>query len=90
MEHIFASGLVADIVLAVMAAEALGMMVLKGRDWPASRVAAHLAGLCAGAFLVLALRAALTGTGWPAIALFLSLSFLAHAAELILRWRSAA
>ena len=43
--------------------------------------------LLAGAFLLLALRAALTGAPWPSIAIWLLAALIAHLADLVRRWR---
>ena len=45
--------------------------------------------LLAGGFLLLALRAALTGAGAPTIAAFAAAAFVAHGADLASRWASA-
>ena len=42
--------------------------------------------LLAGACLVLALRAVLTGSNWPAVALFLGAALVAHVIDLYRRW----
>lgn len=41
--------------------------------------------LLPGALILLAVRAALTGSGWPMVALWLALSLPAHAADLARR-----
>jgi hypothetical protein len=47
---------------------------------------ALLPNLVAGAALLLALRAAITGTAWPWIAVWLAVAGLAHEAGLRTRW----
>lgn len=47
---------------------------------------ALLPNLLAGAALLLALRAAITGAAWPWIAVWLAASGLAHVADLRARW----
>jgi hypothetical protein len=42
--------------------------------------------LLAGAGLLLALRAALTASGWTSIAAYLGLALVAHLADLARRW----
>jgi hypothetical protein len=76
-ETLFQSGGIAFVVLAVMAFEAL-MLARYMRRLPVI-----LGGLGAGACLVLALRAALLQQGWAMIALFLALSFVFHAFEVV-------
>jgi hypothetical protein len=81
LEALLASGSVAWMILAVIAIEAiLLLMLLRG-----SRMLPLAAcGLAAGAFLVLALRAALDDAGAMQIGLFLGLSGVAHACEIAL------
>lgn len=76
MTGLFASGHAVDIVLAVMLAEA-AFLIVRGRD-------AATVGLAflPGALILLAVRAALTGAGWPWVALALAASFPAHLADL--------
>jgi hypothetical protein len=76
-----------DLVLALVAIEALGLYVLlrwrgRGPSYPAL-----LANLGAGAALVIAIRAALTGASYGVIAATLALSLVAHLTDLWLRWR---
>lgn len=86
MQQIIESGRIADIVLLVMAAEAVGILLYaRLRQLPARRIAETLAGLAAGASLVMALRFALTGSGWIFIAAALVASFVAHLTETLLR-----
>lgn len=77
----FASGHAADLVLVVLAAEAL-LLLRAGRS--AIDVALLL---LPGACMMLALRAALVGAPWPWIALALAASFPVHLADLIRRGR---
>lgn len=73
----FAEGHAADIVLAVMILEWIGLVALAG--WGKR---AALLRLLPGALMIMALRGALTGEGWQWIALPLLLSFPAHLADL--------
>lgn len=66
-----------DVVLLVMAGE-LGWLTRR-RGW---RFADAALRLLPGALMLLALRAALTGAGWPWVAAALALSFPAHLADL--------
>lgn len=86
MDAFFRSGSVADVILAVMIAEASLLLVyrkLTGRGLAAADLVAML---LAGACLVLALRAALTGAQWPVVAAFLGAALLAHLLDLYRRW----
>lgn len=75
-DWLFASGHAVDLVLAVMLVE---WIVLIRAGW---RVSDALLRLAPGALMMLALRAALTGSAWPWIALLLALSFPLHVADL--------
>jgi hypothetical protein len=75
----FASGHAADLVLAVLAVEAV--ILLRGGR-PAIDVALLL---LPGACMMLGLRAALVGASWPWIALPLAASFPVHLADLVRR-----
>lgn len=85
MSALFDSGRVVDLILALMALEAVALAVLLG--WRGVRLAGVLVNLAAGAGMLLALRGALVGAGWPWIALALAGSLLAHVVELALRAR---
>jgi hypothetical protein len=79
LEALFQSGNIALLILAIMLAEAMFFVRYL------RRFLGMLAGLAAGACLVLALRSALLQQAWTSIALFLSLSFVFHVVE-ILQW----
>jgi hypothetical protein len=78
-ESLFQSGNIALVIIAIMVVEAL---LLSGLI---KRFPVLLSGLAAGGCMVLALRAALLQQSWTIIALFLGLSFVFHALE-ILQW----
>ncbi len=82
MSALFASGHAVDLVLVVLALElALIGIGRRRRGVPVHRLNLVIAAL-PGLFLLLALRAALTGSGWPWVALCLAASFPAHLADL--------
>jgi len=83
MTQLMQSGTIADVVIAVMIAEGLLLFALKSR-FPGIRGLDVIAILAAGLFLVLALRATLTGAGWQWVAIFLTAAFVAHLLDL---WR---
>lgn len=87
MDSFFASGHAADLVLVVLALETLALWVWHRRTGRGIAPADLLGFFLAGACLLLALRAALTGAGWPAVALFLALAGAAQAYDLSRRWR---
>jgi len=78
LEALFASGRIVDIAIALMLAETAAIwLYFRVRGRPV--VFADLAwNALAGASLLLALRAALTGAGWMWIAAFLTAALIAH------------
>ncbi|RTL66330.1 MAG: hypothetical protein EKK41_19000 [Hyphomicrobiales bacterium] len=73
MADLFTGGRIVDIIFAVMAVEALVLILVLRR--PAGMVATML---LPGACLLLALRGALTGAHWSLLAGSLALAFVAH------------
>ena len=88
MESLFASGRIADIALAVMAAEAVIIYMVIAYQADVVRYRALFANLAAGACLVIAVRLALVGANWQWIAVALAASLLAHSTDLALRLRA--
>lgn len=86
VSELFVGGRVADLVLAVMLVEALGLAAIHRRTGRGLPPAAVLLNLAAGAALLLALRGALVGAGWGWIALALTGALVAHVADLRQRW----
>jgi hypothetical protein len=84
MNDLFVTGRVADVILALMILEAVVLAVhfLKTRRGPSPGQFGY--NLAAGACLVLAFRAAITGARWEAIATLLAASGVAHSMDL---WR---
>ena len=87
MAWLFASGHVIDAILVLVACEALALVAWGVTRGGRRRVALRplLFNLASGAALMLAVRAALTGAPWWAVAACLLVSFLAHGTELGLR-----
>lgn len=86
MQALFDSGRVIDLIVALMVIEALALTALHhltGRGIAPARLWPNL---LAGAFLMLALRAALTGASATAIGSWLVLGLVGHLADLALRW----
>ena len=81
MNGFISGGHVADVVLMVLLLEAI---VLRTRRWRMADIATML---LPAAFMLVALRAALTGANWPWIALPLAASFPVHLADLRRRAR---
>lgn len=76
----FASGHAADLVLAVLAIEAVW---LKSRGWTWGAIAGLLG---PAAFIILGVRAALVGADWYWVAIPLALSFPLHLMDLRARF----
>ena len=85
MSGLFASGRIVDMILALTAAEAVGIVLYRhsGRGPPLE----FLATLLSGIGLLLALRCALAGAWWGWIALCLLAALAAHLADMRRRWR---
>jgi len=77
MEALFASGRAIDIVLAVMAVEAV-ILISRRR----ASVSAILLALLPGMLILLAMRFALTGVSWPLVAALLLASWPIHLADI--------
>ncbi len=86
----FASGHVANLILVVMAIEGLALTMFAKKSKHRMRPSRIIVSLGAGAALVLALRAALTGAGWHWMALALSAAFVVHLVDLYWRWTDGA
>ncbi|GAB0147424.1 hypothetical protein L0E83_05465 [Marichromatium gracile] len=87
MESLFTSALVIDLILGLIALEALALALIhrwSGKGLPPAEVIGFL---LSGAFLMLALRAALTDAWWGWVGLWLTASLFAHLFDLIRRWR---
>lgn len=87
MAALFASGRVVDLILLFLALEGLVLIGWHMRTGRGIAPAEVLGLLLSGAFLLLALRAALTDAPWQVVGVLLALSGLAQAYDLIRRWR---
>ena len=87
MAELFASGRIVDLIVALVVLEALLLLALRARSGRGPTPGALLSNLAAGAALMLAVRAALTGAAWPAIAAWLLAALVAHLAEMAIRFR---
>ncbi len=87
MAELFASGRLVDLILVVVAIE-VTLLVIYWRS--AGRGVSSrdlLPNLCAGAFLLLALRLSLAGAGWQLCCASLAAAGVAHLVDLKRRWR---
>jgi hypothetical protein len=87
MSELFASGRLVDLILILVVIEAVALLVYWRRVRRGVAPLDLLPNLCAGAFLLLALRATLTGGGWTIACLCLAAAGLAHLTDLYRRWR---
>lgn len=87
MNHLFTSGLVADLILALMLVEGCFLVLYHRRTGRGLTTAEVLSGLLAGGGLVLAVRGALVGAEWHWLAAALLLSLVAHAVDFYQRFR---
>ncbi len=83
MEGFVASGRIVGPILAIVAIEAIVAALYLSRNGRGT--AGLLANFVAGACLLLAVRAALSGQGWGVVALWLTLALPAHLIDLWLR-----
>lgn len=93
MAALFDSGRIVEWILALILIEAVLLCAFaalgrRRKGW-GSRLSGRLPGLlfnlAAGAFLLLALRAVLTGSDWMIAAAWLAMAGLAHVGDLVLR-----
>lgn len=87
MAEFFASGRVADLILLMLVLEGVALGAYHRRTGRGIALRTILPFLLAGAAFALSLRAALTGAGWPLVALPLMGAFGAHLWDLAARWR---
>ena len=87
MNELFASGRVADLILLVLVFEGLALWLFHQRTGRGLPLSVVLPFLLAGGAFALSLRAALTGAGWPLVALPLLGALVAHVWDLAARWR---
>ncbi len=88
MADLFASGRLVDLILLVVVLEAAALLLYWSRSRRGIAPLDLLPNLCAGAFLLLALRAALAGSGWMVANFFLAAAGLAHLIDVYRRWRN--
>jgi hypothetical protein len=87
MAELFASGRLVDLILIIVAVEAACLLLY----WRSRRRGVSpgdlLPNLCAGGFLLLALRLSLGGAGWQLCCASLGAAGIAHLVDLNRRWR---
>jgi hypothetical protein len=88
MADLFATGRIVDLILGLIVLEAVVLALWHRWTGKGVSSAGIIWFLMAGACLLLALRAALTGATWFWIALWLAAALAAHVADLHHRWRN--
>ena len=86
MQELFATGRIADLVIALMALEAITLIAYRRVTGHGIGTTQVLSNLAAGVCLFIALRLALTGAQWTWIGVVLAASLAAHLADLKSRW----
>jgi hypothetical protein len=87
LAELFSSGRIVDLILGLVALEAMALLVHARRTGRGVAPAGLLTNLAAGTCLLLALRSALVDASWRWTAAFLAAALLAHLADLGQRWR---
>jgi hypothetical protein len=84
--ELFASGRIVDAIVVLMLIECAALISLRKKSGSGLATAALVTNLAAGASLLMSLRAALIGSPWQIVSLWLVLALLAHLADLKIRW----
>jgi len=87
VDELFAGGRIVDLILALVALEALVLVVWRARTGGGLAAIDLLPNLAAGASLLAALRLALGDAAWHWIALCLVAALVMHLIDLARRWR---
>jgi hypothetical protein len=87
MAELFASGRLVDLILVIVAIEAAFLVIYWRSTGHGVSPGDLLPNLCAGTFLLLALRLSLGGAGWQLCCGSLAAAGLAHLVDLNRRWR---
>lgn len=90
LQQLVTSGRIVDIMLVVVVLEIGVIEVYRRRHGAGVTTLPLLVNIGAGASLMLALRAALAGSGWQWIAVFLVSALVFHVGDLLVRWQAPA
>ena len=88
LETLILSGRIVDIMIVFIVLEIVFVEVVRRKHGRGVATLPLLVNIGAGGSLMLALRAALVGSGWPWVATFLVSSLVFHVADLRIRWGS--
>ena len=83
---LFATGRIADCIIGLMLLEFAALTLIRARGASGIPPLELGASLAAGISLLLAMRAALAGSSWPQMAMWLIVSLMAHVLYLKIRW----
>ena len=86
MREFVTSGHLVDLAMMLTLLELIGLIIYRQRTGRGIAGSTLVVALSSGLFLMLGLRAALTGADWPWIALALSASWATHLLDLKNRW----
>ena len=86
MLELFANGRVVDLILGLIVVEAIVLFAYRRTTGKGIALGDLVCNSLSGVFLLLALRSALVGVGWPLIALCLLAALLMHLADVWRRW----
>ncbi|MDJ0741242.1 MAG: hypothetical protein QNJ91_16115 [Gammaproteobacteria bacterium] len=89
LEQLVTSGRIVDIMLAFVVIEIVLLLLLHRLTGNGIAPLPLLTNIGAGASLMLALRADLTGAGWTWVAVFLVAALVLHVSDLAVRWQRA-
>jgi hypothetical protein len=87
LDALFANGRIVDLIVGLMALEWIALAAWHLHTRRGIAPVDALVSLLAGAFLLLALRAALTAEPWTTVGLWLAGALAAHLVDLARRWR---
>jgi hypothetical protein len=90
MSNLFVSGHIIDLILVGMVIETFAVIALRSKFGRGPIPSSFVSNVLSGAFLLLAVRSALTGTNWTLIALCLLAALVWHIVDLIFRFREVA
>lgn len=88
MAELLASGRLVDLIIALVVIEIVVLFLYRALTGRGIALSDLLPNILAGAFLLIALRFALSDAGWMPICLSLTAAGLAHVIDLTRRWRS--
>jgi hypothetical protein len=86
MQQLIESGRIADVILAIIMLELVGLLVLRHMLKRGPKLLDVIGTLLSGVFLIAALRSGITGAHWTITASFLLAALLSHVFDIWRRW----